>query len=287
MNDFDKYIKAIAEKEKRETPESVKNKIDEQLLNLPENKPKSKTVFYLSRIAATAACFVFLTVFLLPNVSVAYAKAAEEIPVIGKIVRVVTIRNYLYSDDKHEMDIKVPEIENESGGADKINKEISELAEIILNEFYEDLEAIGDDGHSSVYVDYEVLTNTDKWFTLKISVFRVAGTGNINYEYYHLNKLTGETVTLGDIVSDDRFYETVKQDIKRQMTEKMNENSDLVYWVDSATFGDVLEITKDHNFYLNENGDIVIPFDKYEVAPGYMGTPEFTVSRDLIKDYLK
>jgi len=28
-------------------------------------------------------------------------------------------------------------------------------------------------------------------------------------------------------------------------------------------------------------------FDKYEVSPGYMGTPEFCVKKDIIKKYLK
>ncbi|MBR7132114.1 MAG: DUF3298 domain-containing protein, partial [Clostridia bacterium] len=43
----------------------------------------------------------------------------------------------------------------------------------------------------------------------------------------------------------------------------------------------------DHNFYWNENGDLVIIFDEYEVGPGSMGTPEFVIDRDVIKDILK
>ena len=46
-------------------------------------------------------------------------------------------------------------------------------------------------------------------------------------------------------------------------------------------------VSADHNFYWNENGDLVIIFDKYEVAPGSMGTPEFVIGRDVIKDILK
>ena len=53
-----------------------------------------------------------------------YAQALEKIPVIGSILRVVTIRNYFYSDDYHQMDIDVPKIEgNESSAADYINKD--------------------------------------------------------------------------------------------------------------------------------------------------------------------
>ena len=32
---------------------------------------------------------------------------------------------------------------------------------------------------------------------------------------------------------------------------------------------------------------MVIPFDKYEVAPGCMGTPEFTVKSEVFENFLK
>ncbi|MTL84275.1 DUF3298 domain-containing protein, partial [Turicibacter sanguinis] len=33
-------------------------------------------------------------------------------------------------------------------------------------------------------------------------------------------------------------------------------------------------------FYLNEQNQIVIVFDKYDIAPGYMGFPEFIVDQE-------
>ena len=36
-------------------------------------------------------------------------------------------------------------------------------------------------------------------------------------------------------------------------------------------------ISEDQLFYLNENGEPVVVFEKYAIAPGYMGMPEFTV----------
>ena len=36
-------------------------------------------------------------------------------------------------------------------------------------------------------------------------------------------------------------------------------------------------ITENQKFYVNENGNVVIVFDKYEIAPGYMGMPEFEI----------
>ena len=101
MNDFDKYIKSKAAQEQTEIPDSVKNRIEQTLADLPEKKPVIKQIRILPRIAAAAACFIFITLFLLPNVCVAYAQALEQIPIIGDIVQVVTMRNYFYADDKH------------------------------------------------------------------------------------------------------------------------------------------------------------------------------------------
>lgn len=288
MNKHDKYIQQKLSEHDTELPASVKNKIEKSLAELPEKEVSLKSAHYFRRFTAAAAVFIFVTLFLLPNVSEVYAKTMEQVPIIGDIVKVVTIKNY-YSDEKHEMDVRIPKLESEDNEAfDFINAEVEESSEILVQRFYKDLEDIGDMAHSSLYLDYEVVTNTDSWFTLQLLVHEDTGSGNTYYKYYHLNKLTGDIVTLGDIVKDDTFYDTVEEEIKEQMKEEMKQNSNSVYWVENSTFGDdCVSLTPEHNFYWNENNDLVIPFDKYEVAPGSMGTPEFVVSKDFIKDLVK
>lgn len=288
MNDFDKYIKNKAAEERSDIPDSVKLRIEETLADLPEKKPNVKQIRILPRIAAAAACFVFIILFLLPNVSVTYAQELEQIPVIGNIVRVVTIRNYFYSDDKHEMDIDVPKIEDNNDAAEKINQDITKLTETLVGEFYKEVELIGDEGHSSIYLDYETVTNTDTWFTLKIRVHEAAGSSNTYYKFYHIDKRTNEIVKLGDLANDNSFYDVLVEEIKRQMKMQMETDSSIVYWLDESIIGeDYVSLTENHNFYWNDNGELVIIFDKYEVCPGAMGTPEFVIGRDVIKDILK
>ncbi|MFQ7057552.1 MAG: RsiV family protein [Turicibacter sanguinis] len=36
-------------------------------------------------------------------------------------------------------------------------------------------------------------------------------------------------------------------------------------------------IADNQTFYINSSGDVVVVFDKYSIAPGYMGFPEFTI----------
>lgn len=289
MNDFDKYIKSKAAQEQTEIPDSVKNRIEQTLADLPEKKPVIKQIRILPRIAAAAACFIFITLFLLPNVSVAYAQALEQIPVIGDIVQVVTIRNYFYADDKHEMGIDVPQIEGEDSEAvDYINKDVSELTTALVNQFYKDLEITGNNGYGSIHVDYEATMNTDRWFTLKLSVIETAASSNTYFEFYHIDKKQGKIVELGDLFNTDNFSDILVAEIKRQMQEQMANDENISYWINNSEIGEEFAtVSADHNFYWNENGDLVIIFDEYEVGPGSMGTPEFVIDRDVIKDILK
>ena len=289
MNDFDKYIKSEVAKEQTDIPDSVKNRIEQTLVDLPEKKPVKKQIRILPRIAASAACFVFIILFLLPNVSVTYAQALEQLPVIGDLVRVVTIRNYYYDDNHWKMDINIPQIESEdSKSVDYINKDVSELTTALINRFYEDLEINGNKGYGSLNVDYEVVTNTDSWFTLKLTVCQTAASSNTYFKFYHIDKKQGKIVELGDLFNTDKFSDSLVAEIKKQMQEQMANDENISYWINNSGIGEEFAtVSADHNFYWNENGDLVIIFDKYEVGPGSMGTPEFVIDKGVIRDILK
>lgn len=288
MNELDEIIKQKAKEEQIEIPSSVLLKIEETLSSLPEKECKAARIRVLPKVAAIAACFLLVCFVVLPNCSTIYAQTLEKIPIIGSIVKVITIRNYFYSDDNHEMNINVPKIESENNEAvDYINKDVEELTRILTERFNSDLKKNGDNGHSAIYVDYDIVTNTEKWFTLKILVHEDAGSGNLYYKYYHIDKINGKIVTLADLSENDDFYTILENEIRRQMREIMANDSNKVYWVDNSVIGqDFVKLDGNHNFYWNEKGDLVIVFDKYEVAPGCMGAPEFVISKDLIKDVL-
>ena len=289
MNDFDFYLKKKAKEEDIQIPDSVKNQIEETLANLPEKETPGKRIRILPAVAAVAACLLFVTLFLFPNMSVSYAQALEKIPVIGDIVRVVTVRNYLYSDGMHEMNIDVPNIEaGNSEAAEQINQEIETLTKTLVEQFYNDLEYVGNQGHGAIYVDYETVTDTEQWFTLKIRVHEASGSSNTYYKYYHIYKPEGKIVQLGDLATDENFYNVLETEIKRQMRMQMEHDSNIVYWLDESILGkDFVSLTPEHNFYWNEYNDLVIVFDKYEVAPGSMGTPEFVIRKEIFRDVLK
>ena len=166
---------------------------------------------------------------------------------------------------------------------DAINEEVKELTDEIITRFRKSAEELPD-SHFDLLIDYETVTNNENWFTLKITVTESAGTGSNAYRYYHIDKTRGEIVTLSDVFNENFDYVSVFSEyIKQQMLRQMEEDPDVIYWMysDNKTFWGFYEISPDQNFYFNQDGDLVIVFDKYEVAPGTMGYPEFVIPRTL------
>lgn len=290
MNHFDKEIKKMIENEEDiKLPNHTSTSIKNVLNFLPEIEPKPKTHF-IRNFAITAACFFVVAFVIFPNLSSSYAEALEDTKFIGPLVQVFTIRNYFYSDSNHEMNIHVPNMTDEKNkdSIDKINIDIDHTMESLVTQFYSELEEIGNNGNGSIYTNYETITNTNEWFTLKLSVNLVSGSGTSYFKYYNIDRKNDKIINLEDLFKEKNYTTVLSENIKEQMRSQMHENPDLIYWVDENFPGyNFLNISKDHNFYFNNNNDLVIPFDKFEVAPGSMGCPEFVINKSVIKDLLK
>ena len=101
---------------------------------------------------------------------------------------------------------------------------------------------------------------------------------------FTIDKETGNVVSLKDLMKNKPDYITaISDNIKKQMAEQMAADDSKMYFY--KTGEDSLDgfdrITGDESFYFNEKGEIVIAFDEYEVAPGYMGAVEFAIPKDV------
>ena len=289
MRDFDKYLRNRASQEKRTMPESVQNNIEKTLSKLPESNSTRTHSRMFPRFVAAAACFLILALFILPNISSVYAKALEKVPIIGEIVQVFTIRNYHYSDERHEMNVNVPKVDIPNHTVENmINNDIEQWVEKLTGQFYKDLKNNGNSGHSSIKSDYEIVTNTKQWFTLKFSITETMASSNRQLKYYHIDKSSGEIVQFGDLFQTKEYSDAIAKIIRKQMIQQMNADPSLSYWMKGSSFGkDFSSVGDNQNFYWKSNGNLVVIFDEYEVGPGYMGTPSFVIRKEQIKNILK
>ena len=226
----------------------------------------------------------------MPNVSVTYAQVMSNVPVLGVIIDVFTVRNYNFSGDQHELNAEVPNVEVTDGKNDvvlDINADIDTFTTNIINKFYEDLASTEGTEYGAVDIDYEVVTNNDKWFTLKINVTETQASGYMYAKYYHINKETGEYVSFTDLF-DASNYAALEEYIVSDMKAQMEADENLAYFFDDPVIGeDIVYVTDDQNFYFDESNNLIMVYNEYTVAPGYMGMPEIVIPVDIYEPLMK
>ncbi|HBM75574.1 MAG TPA: anti-sigma factor, partial [Clostridiaceae bacterium] len=228
------------------------------------------------------------------NSSPAFALTLSKIPVVGNIVKVLTFREYNVDEGKYRADIKVPSIQGLKNKTleDSLNEKY--LAE--NKKLYEDFMAGMEDmkkkggGHLGVDSGYVVKTDNDRILSIGRYVVNTVGSSSTTMKYDTIDKKNEILITLPSLFKDDRYVDIISESIKKQMIEQNKADENKIYWV--AGVEDELpdelfdKIPKDQNFYINTEGKLVISFDKYKVAPGYMGIVEFVIPTEILSDDL-
>lgn len=219
----------------------------------------------------------------MPNMSQSLAQSMGDIPVVGAFFKVVTFRTYEVEEGNYEVDVKVPAIVEEGAaeGVSVANDATEAYVEKLLKQFKED-NTVGDT--AALKVGYEVVRDTEAWFTLMVYATEVGASGYEQSRYYNIDKSTGAYVPFGDNFQDfDGAKEAINAYIIEQMKAEMAADEDKAYFIYSEDESGFETVTATQNYYKNDKGHMVLSFDEYEVAPGYMGVVEFELPLDLVK----
>lgn len=286
----------------------VPEEMERRIREATKEQKQGKT--YRFRIAVAAAAAVALLV-LLPNTGADIAYAMGNLPVLGKLFQAVTFRDYQYESERFNANVEVPQIVVEDTGKkemgetaaeeektedsqklqetiEKVNFDIDKVTDQLLEEFTASAE-LGE-SYGSLEIHHETVTDNERYFTLKLSIYQGAGSGMESYKFYTIDKQSGLQVHLKDLFREDSGYnEVISEEIRNQMRTLMAEDEMNMYWVDSTDMPELnwQGLREDQNYYFDADGNIVIVFDEYEVAPGYMGAQEFTVEKAVFEDMLK
>ena len=241
-------------------------------------------------LAASAAMILFVTAL---NTNTAFAREISEIPVLGAVARIFTFRSYVEESDELKVSVEIPSLEmiseETNGLADSVNLEIHTLCEQYADEAVKRAEeykkAFMETGGTQeeweahnieIRVFYEIKSQTEDFLS-----FAVSGTENWTSaynetRYYNIDLKSEKLVTLEDILGGD-YITIVNTDIQRQMQSR--EESGEVFF--SPEEGGFTGISDDVKFYINESGNPVVVFGKYEIAPGSAGEVEFEIESNM------
>jgi len=241
----------------------------------------------------SVAAAALLTVSI--NVSPTMARNLSYIPVLGSLVQVLTFVNYELEEDTYTASIKVPRVSGESADIAALNEKYAAEGKALYEQFTAKTEDSGKDegGYLSVDGGYIVLTDTEQILSIGRYIVNTAASSSTQMKYDTIDKQKQIVITLPSLFKDDRYISIITEFITEQMRQEMKAtNLEKIYWVHDAglpedeLFDPFTSIKPDQNFYITEEGKLVIVFDEYEVAPGYMGIVEFEIPTEVLADVL-
>lgn len=237
---------------------------------------------------AAAACLVLFVTAL--NTIPAFASGVSEIPVLGRIAQVLTFAEYERQGENETLIVRQPKLAN-TGNTElekRINLEIQRKIDALVKTFQEQaeqakqlyLENGGDEDEymiPEINIDYRLHCNNG----LVVSFVLIKSETQASYYeeqyYYNIDLETGKELTLRDLLGPN-YKEIVRQRVRQQIEERKEKDPDAYFYSEKelASFGMTLD---DPGFYLNEKGNVVVVYPKYEIAPGYMGIQEFEITQ--------
>lgn len=267
--------------------------IPNELELVVQRKIKQKKRSIITRKYSLVASITIVLFAFSVNISPNFAYALSDIPILKSIVKVVSIRDISHKENNFEANIETPYIK----GLD--NKELSNYlnTKYLLDnkrlyvEFLSDISSMKESGFEEGYLGvdsgYRVLVDNEDILVVERYVVNVVGSSSTQLKYDTIDKKNQILITLPSLFEDEEYINIISDNIKEQMKREMELNEDIYYFLnDEIEEWNFKLISKDNNFYISEDKKLIISFDKYEVAPGYMGSVEFEIPTNIIAKIL-
>lgn len=274
---------------KQITPPPQLEKLVRQAIRKALWEKRRKTLLAVGRYASVAAAAFLITLTTFANLSPQMAYALGEMAVIGPLAKAVTVREYQDQRSHAEAFLITPQLDPQAvdslppEGVEALNQAMEAYTAEMMGEYESLLSQWGEDPYVSVSSAYEIVTDSDTMFSIRVDHSLIMASSRNSCRIFHLDKETGKLLSLSDLFPADSNWEPVlRQEVIRQMEERnASEESDL-YFPEQLT-----EITADQNFYWNEQGELVLVFSEYEVAAGVANMPEFVIPQEILTELKK
>lgn len=274
---MDKKLEALKE-EYKNLP--IPKELDEMIMKTLPQKKKKKHYFIWPVGAAAAALLLTATVNFSPDA----AHAMSKVPFMKGIVEVITFNEMKEEKNNTSIDVKTPAI---SGLENKTLE--SNLNEKYLEEskkLFEEFNAVGKDGHLAIESDFETVTDTSILLSIRRSIQTTQASGYEQNRYVTIDKENEVYITLKSLFENEQYINVISENIKEQMRLQMKADPNKIYFITDEEIEPFTQIDPNQQFYIRNDHKLVISFDEYEVAPGYMGAVEFEIPTEVIADIL-
>ena len=281
MNKLQKAKKAY---ESINIPKNLNQVIENACARNRYKKENKKYVpAFVGTLAATFAVFVALI-----NVNPSFSRAVENIPILGEVAKIFTFTEYHEESDTNLIDVRIPAIANtvNSDLENRINYEIREKMNEIIEEAKQRakeyqkavLETGGslEDYHPIVInMDYEIKYSDNKIISFVITKSETLASAYTEQYFYNIDIQNGKELNLRDVLGEN-FKQLADEQITKQIEERKKNSDNSFFDEEMGGFSGIKNEYQD--FYIDKQGNVVIVYPKYTIAPGYMGIQEFSIA---------
>ncbi|BDP54244.1 hypothetical protein EfmJHP35_21680 [Enterococcus faecium] len=216
---------------------------------------------------------------------------AEDLPILGSVIELILGERF--TDRSEKIDIQVPKINTQN---EKENKTIHGLNQKYFREGQADFEKAEKEYCWKNVLrnwwlgDYQKIVDDNRFLVIERQITQTAADSHVEKRYDTIDKKNSVQLSLPLLFKDDTYLSVLTKEVKRQMAEQVKEDPSKYYWTEQDIQEGTIEkptlVTPTRSFYLNKEHQLVLTFSQYEIAPGYMGTPEFVIPKSVTKTIL-
>ncbi len=170
--------------------------------------------------------------------------------------------------------VKFPQIINVD---DKIKADINNLILKTIDTYLDEIKEFDKNPSTAhkliVEIDFENYYSDDDIFSFSINSSQILADSHLQKKFFTINPTTGEIYNVEHFLGSD-YQNIILTTVKKQIAKNTKNNPNLIYFDEEVNN---LKISIDQPFYINKDNQVVVVFDQFQIAPGYMSLPSFIV----------
>lgn len=246
----------------------------------------------------------FILCLMMCNPKCTYARTVKQGRIPGTAIFVMAeVSNSVSVQDKHlshhknglQIDMHIPQFTNLSDSTfqKELNHTLLKEAKERKNEMIKLSQSLNKDISKDEltplpfeYIEtFSVIPSSYPYFTVELYRYQYTGGahGLPELKYLNLDLDKNQICALKDLFKDNIDYKPIlNQAIKQEIEKRMSQGEFFFTGTDGFQ-----SISDNQAFFVNKDGNLVIVFNVYEIAPYASGPVYITISKEILTDYMK
>ncbi len=188
--------------------------------------------------------------------------------------KLILLEEKHYETNGNIVTVKFPQIINVD---DKIKVDINSLILKTIDTYLDEIKGFDKNPGTAhkliVEIDFENYYSDDDIFSFSINSSQILADSHLQKKFFTINPTTGEIYNVEHFLGSD-YQNIILTTVKKQIAKNTKNNPNLIYFDEEVNN---LKISIDQPFYINKDNQVVVVFDQFQIAPGYMSLPSFIV----------